>query len=419
MALSGRMPVDGMSKHAGRFWRSVALVLSGTAMAQAIPLLGSLVLARLYAPAEFGLFSAWLGMAALAAVALTGRFEVSLAIEPDGEPRRVGFVTTVATVGITSCALALGVLTAFALGVLSAVPATLLVIFVPTAAAIAIAQTWQSWAAAEARFRELSSMRVAQATGITALQLVAGSMSPSAVTLGVAHAVGVLIGIVVASRHLPPGARPSSSTVRAYWRRHVRFPMLSLPADSVNTAAGQLPLLIVASRFGADVAGLLALTIRTLGAPIGLLGAAVLDVFKRHAATSFRERGECVADYVQTLKVLSLGALVVTVVIVLFSEPLFALAFGEAWRHAGTIAVWLMPMFAFRFVASPLSYMFYIAGKQHIDLFWQFGLLAMTIASLSLPNTHAGALQWYSTGYSAMYAIYLVLSYRFSLGSRR
>ena len=58
---------------AALFWRSVGLVLTGTAVAQAIPVLGSLVLARLYAPAAFGVFAAWLGAAALAAVALTGR----------------------------------------------------------------------------------------------------------------------------------------------------------------------------------------------------------------------------------------------------------------------------------------------------------------------------------------------------------
>ena len=32
----------------------------------------------------------------------------------------------------------------------------------------------------------------------------------------------------------------------------------------------------------------LPLTMRVLGAPVGLLGRAVLDVFKRHAATAFR-----------------------------------------------------------------------------------------------------------------------------------
>jgi O-antigen/teichoic acid export membrane protein len=401
-----------------RFWRSVGIVLSGAAAAQAIPLLGSLVVARLYAPAEFGVFAAWLGMAALAAVGLTGRYEVSLAIEPDGEPRRIGFVSTLAAIALATGLLASGLLAVLALGLLPDVPAALLLAFVPAAAAIAAAQAWQSWAAAEGRFAQLSSMRMAQAIAVTGLQILVGWLAPSAVTLGLAHGAGVLLGIAVAARALPVGRWPGGTVVRAYWRRHARFPMLSLPADTVNTAAGQLPLLIVAGRFGADIAGLLALTLRTLGAPIGLLGAAVLDVFKRRAASSYRERGECRADYLQTLRVLALGSLAVSVVFVLFSETIFAVAFGETWRHAGTIAVWLMPMFALRFVASPLSYMFYIAGKQHIDLVWQLALLGMTLATMLVPVTHAGALQWYSAGYSAMYLVYLVLSYRFSLGKK-
>lgn len=101
-----------------------------------------------------------------------------------------------------------------------------------------------------------------------------------------------------------------------------------------------------------------------------------------------------------------------------FSEDLFALAFGEQWRAAGTIALWLMPMFAMRFVASPLSYMMYVAHKQQVDLFWQIGLLAMTVTTLWLPSHYAVALLSYSAGYSAMYVVYLALTYRFSLGIR-
>jgi O-antigen/teichoic acid export membrane protein len=222
----------------------------------------------------------------------------------------------------------------------------------------------------------------------------------------------------MALRSLPPGRRPAHQACMDFLHRHRRFPGLSLPADAVNTAAGQLPLLIVASRFGAEAAGLLALTLRSLGAPIGLLGAAVLDVFKRRASAAFRERGECRHEYLQTFAVLSLGSLVLAVVVGAASEMLFAFAFGERWRGAGTMALWLMPMFALRFVASPLSYMMYIANQQHVDLAWQLGLLAVTLTTLWWTPSVAAALLAYSAGYSVMYLIYLFLSYRFSLGSR-
>lgn len=404
------------------FWRSVASVLTGTAVAQAIPIAGSLIIARQYAPSEFGRFSTWLGLVLLAAVALTGRFETALALEPDGEPRRRAMVSTLLT-----AALATGLLAGATTIVVAISPAwiqyestVLIAAFVPVALLIAIGQTWQSWAAAEGRYRDLSMMRIAEAGAITTFQIAFGAAFASADSLAIAHLIGVLVGLAVSARLLPirwPAGNPAPM-VREFWSRHRRFPLLSLPADVLNTASAQLPVLIVAGRFGAETAGLLALAMRTLGAPIGILGKSVLDVFKRHAATSYRERGECRADYLRTFKALATGSLAGAAVLALWSVPLFTLAFGEAWRGAGTMAAWLVPMFALRFVSSPLSYMVYIAEKQHLDLVWQVCLLGMTLVSLNLFSQQSAAIIAYSAGYSLLYIVYLMMSYRFSLGGR-
>lgn len=403
------------------YWRSVASVLTGTVVAQIIPILGSLVIARLYAPAEFGMFSAWLGVVLLLGVMFTGRFETALAIEMDGEPRRLSFLATLTTACMVASATAtlISIAAVCAPGVLEGYSTSLIAALVPTALAIAVAQTWQSWAAAEGSYRQLSLMRIVQAAVVTLLQIVAGVFHAAAGTLAVAYLVGVIVGIACSAYLMPAGSFPVGQgfeSILKFWRRQRRFPLLSLPADAINTAAAQLPLLIVASRFGAEVAGLLAMTMRILGAPIGLLGKSVLDVFKRHASTSFRERGECQGDYIRTFKVLALGSFAFCLVMFFASESLFVLAFGKAWREAGTIAIWLLPLFALRFIASPLSYMVYIADKQHVDLFWQIALLGMTVICLSVPSNHKLALQLYSAGYSMLYVIYLMMSYRFSLG---
>jgi len=407
-----------------RYWRNVGSVLTGTVLAQIIPVAGSLVIARQYAPTEFGVFSAWLGIALLLGVVLTGRFETALAIVPDGEPRRLAVLSTLATTALAACVAAVvcGISVQLVPVIADHLSPSMVILLIPTALAIASAQTWQSWAAAEGRYRQLSAMRIAQAAAVTAGQIAIGALNTSATALALAHAAGVIAGLALSIYLMPPGLFPrnqASQTVLNFWRQHHRFPTLSLPADAINTAAAQLPVLLVAGRFGADMAGLLAMTMRILGAPIGLLGKSVLDVFKRHAATSYRERGECRADYVRTFRVLAIASLGFCVVMASVSEPFFALAFGENWRGAGTIAVWLLPLFALRFMASPLSYIVYIAGKQHVDLVWQVALLAMTIATLNIPHSPDIALQAYSAGYSLLYIVYLAMSYRFSLGNRR
>lgn len=406
------------------FWRSVSAVLAGTALAQVIPILASLVIARLYEPADFGMFSAWLGVVMLIAIVLTGRFETALAIEPDGEPRRIAALSTLITAAGAAALLGLifFVAQAVAPSLRSNIPAGLLFLALPSALAISASQTLQSRAAADGRYRVLSAMRISEAGAVALAQIVAGLFNVSATALCGAYFLGMLVGLIVAMSLMPLGRIPEggiAKTVCAFWRRHFRFPLWSLPADAINAAAAQLPVLIVAARFGTDIAGLLAMTMKVLGAPIGLLGKAVLDVFKRRAASSFRERGECRSDYLQTFKVLALGSFIFCLVMVGISEDLFAMAFGERWRKAGLIAVWLLPLFALRFIASPLSYLVYIAGKQHIDLAWQVALFAITLACLYMPNDYVLALKAYNLGYSSLYLIYLAMSYRFSCGEKR
>lgn len=407
------------------FWRSVGVVLTGTVAAQSIPLLGSLVIARIYAPAEFGLFSAWLGMVMMAAVVVTGRFEMALAVEPDGAPRRFAVAATLCTILLSSSLFAL--ITAgiyFAVGLLNDVQPAMVGLFVPAALLAGVTHTWQAWAAAEGNYRGLSWIRISQAFIVTISQIGAGLLSPTAFGMMLGHVLGTAAGIGFAMYFMPlnpfltGGKAEFWTNLKAFWRNQRRFPMLALPADALNAASGQLPLLLIASRFGAEASGLFALTIRVLGAPIGLLGAAVLDVFKRSAASSYRDKGHCKEEYARTFWLLAAGGCMLALGVVVIAERLFVIAFGEPWRQAGVIAIWLMPMFALRFVASPLSYVFYIAGKQQIDLAWQCALLAMTLASFMLTSSFETSIKVYSAGYGLLYVVYAILSYHYSKGNR-
>lgn len=405
------------------FWRNVISVFSGTLVAQIIPILGSLVIAREYVPAQFGIYVAWFGLVAIAAVMVTGRFETSFAISPDGEPRRMAVVCTLATMLLTM--ILLGLVTAFFYFVrpvwLKVTNPYLFVLFVPAVMFAATAQIWQVWAATEGKYRQLSIMRICQAVAVVTIQITTGYFFPSAVSLAGGYTLGLMAGLCACFYILPLGKLPPDIVVltRQFWSRYTKFPLYALPADAINTIAGQLPVLVIASRFGPTVTGLLALTMRTLGGPISLLGASVLDVFKRHAAISFLRRGECRADYVRTFWALLGGAICMVIVLLPGSEFLFTFAFGEKWKMAGTMAIWLLPMFAMRFIASPLSYMVYIAEKQQVDLIWQIGLLAMTVFTLNLPASYPVVLESYAAGYATLYVIYLAMSYRFSLGESR
>lgn len=401
------------------YWRSVALVFSGTATAQLIPILGSLLIARIFAPADFGMFMTWLGMVSLAAVFSTGRFEMALALEPNGPERAQAATAAFATMGLVLLAIFVPGAVIYALlhARLQHIPLSLVALYAPAVAGAACALIFQAWAAAEGRFRALSAMRITQAVLVTGLQIGAGFAFPSAWTLAAAQVVGVLGGLVMMCWLMrPPRLHQPAQSLAAFWSRHRRFPIYALPADTVNTAAAQLPLTIIAHRFGAETAGFVALAFRLLGAPISLMGSAVLDVFKRRASESWRSTGSCRGPYLETLLVLATGSLIGTAAFWFVGERLFVIAFGVEWVEAGRAAVILLPLFALRFVASPLSYTFYIAQKQPVDLVWQICLFAMTLTTLTAFSDYQSTLAAYAYGYGVLYVIYIALSYRFSAG---
>ena len=84
------------------YLKNVGAVLMGTVISQIIPVLGSLILARQFFPADFGAYSVWLGVTVFVSVCLTGRFETSLPMEDDGKFRALAVLYVLVTTLILS-----------------------------------------------------------------------------------------------------------------------------------------------------------------------------------------------------------------------------------------------------------------------------------------------------------------------------
>lgn len=404
------------------FWKQVSSVVVGTAVAQSIPIIGSLFIARIFSPREFGEFSTWLAIVTFASVVVTLRLETVLAIAEDGMDRvKAVFIVFVVSI-LTSLLFLVCVIGAKFLPVDSNYlpnSPTLLWTIPPAALCLALNQIWQTWAAAEGMYRKLNAMRLVQASTLVLVQVGAGLKYPTAASLVIGFSIATGIAFAWSAKTMPRfihGQFCDSIGFRNFFSRYNKFPRYALPADMINTAAGQLPILVVSYRFGNEVAGYLALTMRILGVPVGLMGKSVLDVFKRYATQSIQQTGSCRSLYVNTFMALALASLVFVGGTIFLAKDIFRVAFGPEWLPAGRMAIWLLPMFALRMIASPLSYMAYLVERQHIDLLWQAGLMVMTVATLYGFSSYESTLVGYSAGYAAMYFIYILISYKLSKG---
>ncbi len=400
------------------YWRNVMTVLGGALGAQALPLLAAPLITRLCTPAEVGAFSVWLGMVAVAAIGATLRLEAAMILDHDRASQRTCFSVVAYSASITAVLMTAGAVLARLLGLPFAAQLSwpaLLTLGIATFMT-AYMQTTLAYATSHNAFGKAARARVWSAGSIAAAQVGLLALGMGGVSLVAGQLVGLALGLLAATLLLaPPLAWPGwlpGAAQRAYLRRHHRFWRFSLPSNLLNVIVGQLPLLMIGARHGAMAAGLFALTQRVLGAPIALLASSVLEVFKRQSVHDFQTQGNCRDAYRYTFKALVLLGIGPSLLLLLFSPDLFAAAFGENWRAAGELAQLLAPLYFLNFIASPLSYVFFVAGKQKVDLLWQVALFVMTLSVFLAPGTLQQSVLWYAIGYSLLYLVYLHMSYQ-------
>lgn len=402
------------------FWRHAVTVLTGTAAAQIVPLLAAPLITRLCTPGDLGAFGIWIGIIAIASTVATLRLEAAMILDHEPSAQQtcfsvIAYFSTAIAIFLTLCAV---------LARLSGLPHpqaiswfALLTIGIATWVT-AYTNTASAYATSYRAFGKAALVKIygAGAIAVSQVGLLLFGVDGNALFAG--HIMGLGVGmtaaIILLSPPRPRIAMVPTATQRIYLEKHQSFWRYSLPAGLLNIAAGKFPLFLIGAKYGLFAAGLFALTERLLTAPVSLLATSVREVFKRESVHEFQTLGNCTRAYRNTFKGLVLLGLGPALFIFAFAPGLCAWVFGEPWREAGVFARILAPLYFLNFVASPLSYVFFVAGKQKIEFIWQIALFVTTIAIFIAPLPLTQVLWNYTIGYSSLYLIYLYLSHRFS-----
>jgi O-antigen/teichoic acid export membrane protein len=231
---------------------------------------------------------------------------------------------------------------------------------------------------------------------------------------------GYLVYLAMVGRTAWPPAGLGRGEAAALLRSNSRFIRFSFPADLVNTLSWRLPFVIFPLLFGLEQTGYLALAYTVVATPTRFIGSALGEVFYSHAARQYEETGTCWPIARRIALMLALIGLAGFGLLSLIAEPLFAAVFGPDWIAAATFTRILIPMIAIRFVTSPLSVVFYIAGRQKEDFLWQVGFLLATASALiaGLAFGAAGSIALFSTSGAALYILYFFMIRKYSTSTK-
>lgn len=134
----------------------------------------------------------------------------------------------------------------------------------------------------------------------------------------------------------------------------------------------------------AEVMGHYGLVLRVLKLPAALLGQAVSQVLYRDLAEAHSKQQPLLPLLAKAQLVLGTVALLPFTMLMIWGEPLFALAFGEAWRDAGIIAGLLAPSFFFMFIATPCFMVPMVLSRQRASFLFALLGIAANLGTLGV-----------------------------------
>lgn len=396
------------------FARSVSILLGGTASAQLLLVLASPLLTRLYTPDDFGVLAVYASILSIITVFGCLRYEIAVPLpKTDIAAYNIMALCVAILAFLTVCIsvffVGWGEYIFDTLNIDRLIPYTWLIpvgfFFIGSYSIL------NYWAIRKKKFKDIALTKLHQSVTMLFLQIVFYKFG--AVVLVFGQAVGQSAGFVRLSKTV--NIKHAFKTIR-FKRiknlaiRYKNFPLFSTWTGIFNTLGNQLPPLIFAAVFSSSVAGLYALAHRVVSMPASIIGQAVANVFLSSAPQAHREGvlDQLLLKVVLTLSMLAFPA---GTFMVVNSEALFSLVFGENWSVAGVYAAILVPMLLMGFITSPVTTLCAVLDKQFAGTIFQFLMMTVRVVSIGFgvyTSDPLLALFAFSLSSAACYLVFLL-----------
>lgn len=403
---------------ANAFARNVAILSSGTIVAQGLTVLCLPFLTRLYRPEDFSLLAVYTALLGILTVASCLRFNIAISIP--GRDEEGASLTVLSILSSLVLSIALGGAAIIApehvsrlIGQQAFQPYLWLI---PIGVLLSsVYSALQYWSSRQRRFGEIATTRMTRALSGVGTQLGIGLAHPSPFGLLFGHFVFNSMGALRLIRSIwrhdrAAFAKVNGSSLKAAFLDYRRFPIYSVPEALLNTAAMQVPVLLIAAALAPAEAGFLMLAMRVLALPVSIIGQSVAQVYLAEAPD--RLRSGVIGPFTRRTmwSLLKLGAPPL-IALGIVSPVIFPLIFGDEWGTAGWIVAWMTPWFVLQFVSSPISMLLHVVGRQGTAMMLQaFGcILRVGSVLLAVSYTREWTIEVYAVSGALFYGVYVII----------
>lgn len=357
-----------------QFLKSAMVLTSGTVLAQAIAYLFTPVITRIFTPDEIGELGVYTRIIAFVASLATARYELTLPLpKTDGHAFQL-FRLAVRISIVTSLCCLVGGLIYWILDGFSTYSLIFGMAVVVGTFFMSFRNIGVNWAIRTKSFKRISYSKVSASLSTNVLSVGAGLIGFGVPGLIVSTALGHLFGAFGFIKHFRKSKllkmfAPSKGKMTVLAREHGDLPRINLPHVLLDTGRDIFLAFLIIEFFDKTVFGSFDHSFRMLKLPLVLIGASIGQIFFKQCSDMYNERK---AMYPMLRKAVILLFAIGTVpfgLIFFFGEWIFTFVFGVEWRFSGQISEVLAPWLMLNFVASPLSFVPIVIGKQKV-FFW-------------------------------------------------
>lgn len=396
------------------FLKHVLTLMTGTAVAQLIPLVATPFLSRMYTDHEFGIYTLYMALASGIMTIAALRYDMAVVV-PEKESDARGLVKLASRLALGTSLLATVVLTVWAGPLSRAMGQPDIKPYLPLVGLLALAMTQissrQYWLNRRQRYKDMARNRMGQAVGTNATQIVAGlTPLPGALGLVLGPIVGQWFSFLNLRRLTRHETRPQpGDSALEMAREHRKMPLLNGPNALVDTIRLQGINVMIGMFFSGAVLGQFGQAWRLLQMPMGLINQALSQVFFQKLATTPRGR---MFGVVRNAIVRSLAIGIVPFGLIWLLSPwLFPFVLGDMWRPAGDIARILVPWLYLNFVTSPISTLFITVRRQGVMLCHAIFYMAVPLGLIwSFHSSLTQTLTYVSWSMAGLLVVFLLLA---------
>jgi O-antigen/teichoic acid export membrane protein len=345
------------------FAKNVITLITGTAIAQALSLIFSPVISRIYYPVDFGFFAIFMSIVSGIAVIACGRFELTILLpEKEEDAQKNKSIALLFCISISS-------ITTIVMSILFALNIVQSVYYLLTGVLVFIFGIYQintNSALRSKNYKVIAKSRVINSVINVILSISFGLFK----YLHVGMILSTLIGQTMANslfkypflnQKINKSYLLSLKPTIIKYKHFLQFNTVQALSDMfmINAMYYLLPFF-----YSSSLMGLYALAIRILQAPMSLIGSSLAQVFYQQATQYYKDNKPLNGLIKSTLYKAAIVALPIPVILILFGPSLFALVFGERWEAAGNLARILSPWIYFDFIRSTISQIPLILNKQ-------------------------------------------------------